>query len=300
MVIWRHQLRPPRVTQHLKSLLTQFCQLTAAPHSLQRLNQRLAWAATATGSNFKCGSESENELPAAWPATVKPTSAKQHQSQRSRRHSATTTMALVFTCFLFHMLLNVFPVSIASAMIVGSTANNSTLDGYLASQDALLKSDTSSSTQSPQYLIQQRADSSSAGNVVKNASSSSSLKTRDNLNSIRETKEKSNGGSNITESPEFSGPLPDNQNSTLAVSFSNTSNSAAAANESTSQKMSDGPAVGPTPIINHSQPPSFDKKTVVIIIILLCCCVIAFSINFINLHTDYLDLKDFYRGYMGR
>ena len=55
-----------------------------------------------------------------------------------------------------------------------------------------------------------------------------------------------------------------------------------------------------TSIPQHSQPPSLPKKTVVILFILLCCCIIAVSINFINLQTDYMDLRDFYRGYMGR
>ena len=51
---------------------------------------------------------------------------------------------------------------------------------------------------------------------------------------------------------------------------------------------------------HHAPNPSLPKKTGVIIIILFCCCVVAFIINFINVHTDFLDLKDFYRGYMGR
>ena len=47
-------------------------------------------------------------------------------------------------------------------------------------------------------------------------------------------------------------------------------------------------------------PPPFSKKTYAIGFILIVCVVVAVVINFINLHSDFQDLKDFYRGYMGR
>ncbi|XP_040581194.1 uncharacterized protein [Lepeophtheirus salmonis] len=42
------------------------------------------------------------------------------------------------------------------------------------------------------------------------------------------------------------------------------------------------------------------KKTLVILVILSICILIAVCINFINVHSDFEDLKDFYRGYKGR
>jgi len=47
-------------------------------------------------------------------------------------------------------------------------------------------------------------------------------------------------------------------------------------------------------------PPAFSKKTYAIGFILIACVAIAISINFINLHSDFQDLKDFHRGFMGR
>ena len=46
--------------------------------------------------------------------------------------------------------------------------------------------------------------------------------------------------------------------------------------------------------------PSFTRKVKVICFILSCCCVIAIIVNFINLHSDYEELQEFYIGYMGR
>ena len=46
--------------------------------------------------------------------------------------------------------------------------------------------------------------------------------------------------------------------------------------------------------------PSFSRKVKVICFILSCCCVIAIVVNFINLHSDYEELQEFYIGYMGR
>ena len=53
------------------------------------------------------------------------------------------------------------------------------------------------------------------------------------------------------------------------------------------------------PVYLHS-PPIFSKKAYAIGFILIACVVIAIIINFINLHSDFQDLKDFHRGYMGR
>jgi hypothetical protein len=47
-------------------------------------------------------------------------------------------------------------------------------------------------------------------------------------------------------------------------------------------------------------PPPFSKKTIAIGFILIFCVMVAIAINFINLHSDFQDIKEFYRGYMGR
>ena len=47
-------------------------------------------------------------------------------------------------------------------------------------------------------------------------------------------------------------------------------------------------------------PPAVSKKTYAICFILIFCVAVAIIINFINLHSDFQDLKDFYRGFMGR
>ena len=47
-------------------------------------------------------------------------------------------------------------------------------------------------------------------------------------------------------------------------------------------------------------PPSFSRKIKVLAFILGCCCLVAIIVNFINLHSDYEELQEFYIGYMGR
>ena len=47
-------------------------------------------------------------------------------------------------------------------------------------------------------------------------------------------------------------------------------------------------------------PPAISRKNVTICVILVFCVVIAIGINFINLSSDYDDLKEFYHGFMGR
>ena len=42
------------------------------------------------------------------------------------------------------------------------------------------------------------------------------------------------------------------------------------------------------------------RKNIVICVILALCVAVAVGINFINLSSDYADLMDFYRGFMGR
>ena len=60
------------------------------------------------------------------------------------------------------------------------------------------------------------------------------------------------------------------------------------------------------PSISHHVPPSstavpsFARKVKVIAFILGCCCLIAIIVNFINLHSDFEELQEFYIGYMGR
>ena len=52
----------------------------------------------------------------------------------------------------------------------------------------------------------------------------------------------------------------------------------------------------PTP----TQPPSFSRKIKVLSFILGCCCMVAIIVNFINLHSDYEEVHEFYIGFMGR
>ena len=47
-------------------------------------------------------------------------------------------------------------------------------------------------------------------------------------------------------------------------------------------------------------PPAISRKNITICVILGFCVAVAVGINFINLNSDYEDLMDFYRGYMGR
>ena len=47
-------------------------------------------------------------------------------------------------------------------------------------------------------------------------------------------------------------------------------------------------------------PPAISRKNITICVILVFCVAIAVGINFINLNSDYEDLMDFYKGYMGR
>ena len=49
-----------------------------------------------------------------------------------------------------------------------------------------------------------------------------------------------------------------------------------------------------------TQPPSFSRKVKVLAFILGCCCMVAITVNFINLHSDYEELQEFYLGFMGR
>ena len=56
----------------------------------------------------------------------------------------------------------------------------------------------------------------------------------------------------------------------------------------------------PPPPPGTTEVPSFSRKVKVICFILSCCCVIAIVVNFINLHSDYEELQEFYIGYMGR
>ena len=51
---------------------------------------------------------------------------------------------------------------------------------------------------------------------------------------------------------------------------------------------------------NPTTPPSFSRKIKVLGFILGCCCLVAIIVNFINLHSDYEELHEFYIGYMGR
>ena len=47
-------------------------------------------------------------------------------------------------------------------------------------------------------------------------------------------------------------------------------------------------------------PPAISRKNITICVILGFCVAVAVGINFINLNSDYEDLMDFYKGYMGR
>ena len=43
------------------------------------------------------------------------------------------------------------------------------------------------------------------------------------------------------------------------------------------------------------------QKKVTIIVIILCLCVVcAIILSFVNIHDDYVEMSNFYRGYMGR
>lgn len=42
------------------------------------------------------------------------------------------------------------------------------------------------------------------------------------------------------------------------------------------------------------------KKTLSVLVVVLAGIIIGLVINFVNLHTDFQDLQDFHRGYMGR
>ncbi|XP_059095683.1 uncharacterized protein LOC131890364 [Tigriopus californicus] len=42
------------------------------------------------------------------------------------------------------------------------------------------------------------------------------------------------------------------------------------------------------------------KKTLAVLVLLMAGVLVGVIINFVNLHTDFQDLQDFYRGYMGR
>jgi hypothetical protein len=53
-------------------------------------------------------------------------------------------------------------------------------------------------------------------------------------------------------------------------------------------------------VIEHSKPPSLSRKGKILGIILGCCVVVAITINFINLQSDYEELQEFYLGYIGR
>ena len=52
--------------------------------------------------------------------------------------------------------------------------------------------------------------------------------------------------------------------------------------------------------IYHYSAPAMSRKNITICVILFFCVAVAIGINFINLSSDYEDLKDFYKGYMGR
>ena len=52
--------------------------------------------------------------------------------------------------------------------------------------------------------------------------------------------------------------------------------------------------------IYHYNAPAMSRKNITICVILFFCVAVAIGINFINLQSDHEDLKDFYRGYMGR
>ena len=52
--------------------------------------------------------------------------------------------------------------------------------------------------------------------------------------------------------------------------------------------------------IYHYSAPAMSRKNITICVILFFCVAVAIGINFINLSSDHEDLKDFYRGYMGR
>ena len=52
--------------------------------------------------------------------------------------------------------------------------------------------------------------------------------------------------------------------------------------------------------IYHYNAPTMSRKNITICVILFFCVAVAIGINFINLSSDHEDLKDFYKGYMGR
>ena len=52
--------------------------------------------------------------------------------------------------------------------------------------------------------------------------------------------------------------------------------------------------------IYHYSAPAMSRKNITICVILFFCVAVAIGINFINLSSDHEDLKDFYKGYMGR
>lgn len=58
----------------------------------------------------------------------------------------------------------------------------------------------------------------------------------------------------------------------------------------------------PLSTINEDDPDldRVSKKTLAVLVLLMAGVLVGVIINFVNLHTDFQDLQDFYRGYMGR
>ena len=45
---------------------------------------------------------------------------------------------------------------------------------------------------------------------------------------------------------------------------------------------------------------TIQKKITIIVVILSLCVVCVIILSFVNLHDDFVELSNFYRGYMGR
>ena len=70
--------------------------------------------------------------------------------------------------------------------------------------------------------------------------------------------------------------------------------------DSAKPKKSSSLGTSSKPASTTHHPPSFSRKIKVLGFILGCCCLVAIIVNFINLHSDYEELHEFYIGYMGR
>ena len=93
----------------------------------------------------------------------------------------------------------------------------------------------------------------------------------------------------------------------VSFKFTNQTNSHKSTNESNGVEILGGnnknTTKGKKPINNvreYYTPPGISRKNVTICVILVFCVMIAVGINFINLSSDFDDLMEFYRGFMGR